>query len=264
MCYYNSVKLKPHEFLQLQEFEIPFPDLPIENVELMNGFDYGMAPVLKKCAEKIELVTMEWGFLPAYIKTRKQAADFRNGYRKASGQWQQPILTLNARGEELLEDNKMYKEAAMQRRCLVLSSGFYEWRHVERISAKTGKPLKTPEKIPYHITVRNCDPFWIAAIWQPWTDVETGEYVETFSIVTTQANELMAQIHNSRRRMPVILTEELARQWLMQPLAVDEIKQIATFRLDSRHMHYHTVSKTFRESSQPKEPVAYSIPDIDN
>jgi len=46
----------------------------------------------------------------------------------------------------------------------------------------------------------------MAGIWQLWKDTETGEYVETFSIVTTSANKLMEQIHNSTKRMPTILT----------------------------------------------------------
>jgi putative SOS response-associated peptidase YedK len=44
----------------------------------------------------------------------------------------------------------------------------------------------------------------MAGIWQPWTDKATGEYVETFSIVTTKANKLMEQVHNSKTRMPTI------------------------------------------------------------
>ena len=66
---------------------------------------------------------------------------------------------------------------------------------------KTGKPLKTAVKYPYHIGLKDKEYFYIAGIWQPWKDVETGEYVETFSVVTTAANKIMEQIHNSKKRV---------------------------------------------------------------
>ena len=89
----------------------------------------------------------------------------------------------------------------MSRGCLVLSNGFYEWRHVFPIGKKYGKPLKTAVKYPYHIGLKDKEYFYIAGIWQPWKDVETGEYVETFSVVTTAANKIMEQIHNSKKRV---------------------------------------------------------------
>jgi len=99
--------------------------------------------------------------------------------------WQEPVLTLNAMSEEMLLPKKIYREAALSRRCLVLSSGFFEWRHLFPIGKKTGKPLKTAVKYPYHIGVKDHPYFFIAGVWQPWKDIETGEYVETFSVVTT-------------------------------------------------------------------------------
>jgi len=100
-------------------------------------------------------------------------------------------------------------------------------RHVFPIGKKTGKPLKTAVKYPYHIEVKKQPYFFIAGVWQPLKDVETGVYVETFSVVTTAANQLMQQIYNSKKRMPTILTEDLAWEWLFGNLNEDRISEIA-------------------------------------
>jgi putative SOS response-associated peptidase YedK len=64
----------------------------------------------------------------------------------------------------------MWVDAAKKRRCLVLSTGFFEWRHIHRNHAKTGLPLKTPDKYPYFINVIGAPYFYMAAISQEWTD----------------------------------------------------------------------------------------------
>ena len=259
MCYYNSQKVLHRELIQLEKFEKSITPYSFLNRDLLSGFDYGTSAVLKKTAgkEDFDIVEMEWGFLPDYIRTREQSARFRAGYKKENGQWQEPIITLNATSEEMLLPNKMYREAALHRRCLILSTGFFEWRHVFPIGKRTGKPLKTAVKFPYHIGVKNHDYFYLAGIWQPWKDVETGEYVETFSIVTTAANKLMQQIHNSKKRMPTILTESLAREWLLDNLSEERISEIARYQFPETQMEVCTISKDFRNSIEPAAPFVY-------
>src|SRR5215212_1795191 len=67
---------------------------------------------------------------------------------------------------------------------------------------KSGKRLKTPGKYPYHIGVKDSPYFFIAGVWQNWTDKDTGETIPTAALITTFANGLMRQIHNSKLRMP--------------------------------------------------------------
>ena len=98
---------------------------------------------------------------------------------------------------------------------------------------------------------------YMAGIWQPWKDVETGEYVETFSIVTTEANSLMAQIHNSKKRMPVILTEDLAWEWLLDDLDEKRISEIAHFKIPASQMEACTIAKDFRTASDPRAEFGY-------
>jgi putative SOS response-associated peptidase YedK len=112
-------------------------------------------------------------------------------------------------------------------------------------------------KYPYHIKLRNREYFFMAGVWQPWTDKTTGEYVETFAIVTTRANALMEQIHNSKKRMPTILNEDLAWEWLFGDLTEERISEMAQMQYPSNDMEACTVSKDFREALEPAEPFQY-------
>jgi putative SOS response-associated peptidase YedK len=76
----------------------------------------------------------------------------------------------------------------------------------------------------------------MAGIWQPWTDKETGEYMETFAIVTTKANKLMEQIHNTKKRMPILLNEDLAYEWLFDDLSEQRVLEIAGTQYPSEEM----------------------------
>ncbi len=181
----------------------------------------------------------------------------RHGYKDDKGKFNPPITTLNAVSEEMLLPNKMYRDAALNRRCFVLSTGFYEWRHVFPKNKKTGAPLKTAVKYPYRIKVKDREYFFMAGIWEPWKDTETGEYVETLSIVTTTANSLMKQVHNSKERMPTILNEDLAWDWLFANLSEDRIKEIGQSRFRANEMEVYTLSKDFREALDPTEPCEY-------
>jgi putative SOS response-associated peptidase YedK len=158
--------------------------------------------------------------------------------------------TLNAKGETLLT-SRMFSKAARERRCLMLSSGFYEWRHYR------GKAY------PYFISVKDKDLFYIAGVWQPWTDRNSGEHMITFALVTTKANELMAKVHNKRKRMPVILTDELAQEWMQKDLDEERIREVATYQFPPEDMEAYTIRKDFREALDPKEPFDYeNLPPI--
>jgi putative SOS response-associated peptidase YedK len=258
MCYYNGVKVTRTEHIRLKNLEKAIAGYDFLANPLQIGFDYGNCPVLKRIpgVEDFEIVKMEWGLIPFYLKNRKEVEHFRSGGpNHSTGRYDTPILTLNAIGEEMLK-KPTYKNAALNGRCLVLSTGFYEWRHIFPIG-KQGKPLKTAVKYPYYIRLTNKNYFFMAGIWQPWTDQETGEHVESFSIVTTKANKLMEQIHNSKKRMPAILTEELAFEWIFGEIDEKRIAEIAAFQYCSEEMEACTISKDFRTALDPAEPFSY-------
>ncbi|WP_276482837.1 SOS response-associated peptidase [Paraflavitalea pollutisoli] len=259
MCYYNGVKVTKIEYIRLKQLEKLIANYDFLSNPLHVGFEYGQHPVLKKKEGEadFELVQMEWGFIPSYIRDRDAAQKMRFGYKDAAGVFHPMITTLNAVSEELLQPRKIYRQAALSRRCLVLSTGFYEWRHVFPVSKKTGKPVKTAIKYPYHISVKDKPYFFMAGIWQPWTDQQTGEYIETFAIITTAANTLMGQVHNSKQRMPTLLPEDLAFEWLLEDLSEERITAIARYQYPAADMEAYSIAKDFREAVDPSEAFAY-------
>lgn len=206
-----------------------------------SGFEFGNWPiVIPKGKNDIDIVEAHWELISPWSKTMEEVIANRKKYN-----------TLNAKGETLLS-SKSYRDAALKRRCLILSSGFYEWRHFRPIGEK--KELT----YPYFITAFSGRPyFFIAGIFQPWTDKATGETMETFSLVTTNANSLMQQVHNTKKRMPTILTESLAAQWLMDDLLEDQITEMATYQMDSNDMKAYPIDKNFRTSVDPTEEAVY-------
>lgn len=264
MCYYNGVKVTRSEYIRLKSIEKAIANYDFLSTPLRVGFLYQPAPVLKRIAgkEDFDIVQMEWGFIPAsakwpYIETRDQLTKIRKGYVDEKGKFVQYTF-LNAVSEELLQKNKIYRDAALNRRCLVLSTGFYEWRHIFPKNKKTGLPLKTAVKYPYNIGVKDQEYFYMAGVWNAWTDADTGEYVESFAIVTTEANNIMAQIHNSKKRMPTILTEDLAWEWLFGDLSEDRITEIAKYQLPADKMEACSIAKDFQQALDPTSSFEYS------
>ncbi len=258
MCYYNGVKVLKTEFIRLKDIEKAVAGYDFLTQPLQTGFEFGDHPVLVKTSENdFEITLMEWGFIPGYIKTREEVDKMRHGYKKPDGSFQPPIITLNATCEELLKPGKIYRNAALNNRCLVLSSGFFEWRHVYPLNKRTGQPVKTPLKYPYHISLKDKEYFFMAAIYTPWKDITTGEYVNSYAIITTAANPLMEQVHNSKKRMPCILPEDLAWRWLMEELSEEEILSTASYKIPSSSMQVCTIAKDFRDSIDPTAPFDY-------
>lgn len=110
----------------------------------------------------------------------------------------------------------------MKHRCLILSSGFFEWRHFKPEGEK--KELA----YPYFISLKNKPYFFMAGIYLPWVDIESGETLDTFDIITTNANGIMEQIHNKKKRMPVILSEDQASDWLNSNLFESKLMKLAS------------------------------------
>jgi len=140
-----------------------------------------LAAVRRDKSGEPELVALRWGLVPFWAK------DPAIGNRM-----------INARAETVAE-KPSFRAAYRARRCLLLADGFYEWH-------KHGD-----EKTPWFISRSNDEPFAFAGLWEDWTDKETGESLQSTAIITTAANDFMAQLHH---RMPVLVTPDLANAWL--------------------------------------------------
>lgn len=153
--------------------------------EVINGFSYAKTPVI--IDDHPDVIThYNWGLIPAWAKD----TDIRK-------------MTLNARIETV--DVKPSFRDSVNKRCLVIADGFFEWQWLD---------IKGKHKIKYEIGIENHELFAFAGIYSQWKDKKTGEVLNTYAILTTEANPLMAEIHNTKLRMPVILKKEDEAKWL--------------------------------------------------
>jgi len=127
-----------------------------------------------------ELSMLRWGLIPAFLKNPKLV-----------------VNPINARSESVKE-KPFFKDAFRKRRCLIPADGYYEWRHFGKL------------KQPYLMRFKNNALFFLAGICENWVSPE-GEVIETVAMLTTSANEMVAQVHD---RMPVIVGQENFAIWL--------------------------------------------------
>lgn len=140
-------------------------------------------PVVRVVDGELELTLLRWGLIPSWSK--------------------EPELkfpTFNARAETLA-DKPTFRAPFKNRRCLILIDGFYEWPK---------KPNK--DRRPRYIRFSDRRPMALAGLWDRWTDPTTGIAVDSCTIVTTEANELLSSVPHDR--MPVILDADAQREWL--------------------------------------------------
>lgn len=152
---------------------------------------YNIAPtqpvaVVRRIDRGRELSMLRWGLVPSWAKDPKIGARM-----------------INARAETVAT-KPAFRTALRRRRCLVPADGFYEW-------AKSAGGTKQP----HYITRRDGRPFAFAGLWESW-DGPDGSSIESCTIVTTEANDLVGRIHD---RMPVILSEHCscARRIVKRP-----------------------------------------------
>ena len=192
-----------------------------------SGFTFPKWPVIKN-TEKDKIDLLSWGLVPDWFSDTTQLNQFRIG-------------TLNARSEEMFE-KPSYKKSAQSKRCLVLSDGFYEWMTFNK------------QKYPHFIHLKDNEPFAMAGIWDEWKNQQTGDLIETFSILTCDANPLMSRIHNVGKRMPVILTPETESLWLDNSLTQSQILSLAK-PYDDSLMEAYTISKLISSKDSNTEEV---------
>ena len=137
------------------------------------------APVILNAGGPV-MRMLRWGLVPAWAKEEKI------GYSM-----------INAKAETVAA-KPSYRNAFKKRRCLVVADGFYEWKRAGTV------------KLPHWFTLRDGEPFAFAGLWETWTRPDQSE-LQTFTIITTEPNELVNPCHN---RMPVILPPESFEQWL--------------------------------------------------
>ncbi|MHA3788309.1 SOS response-associated peptidase [Flavobacterium hauense] len=185
MCYKYK---RPEDKTQTEvEFDARFsrPEYFNPSKDIVNGFDYPMMPIILDSSPNL-IIEGQWKLIPPFAKSDNPKEYQAN--------------TLNARIEEL-RNKPSWKDSA-DNRCLILAQSIIEYHHID----VPGK--KAPKTVPYEIW-RQCNkPMGIAGIY----NMRSG--VPTYSMVMTDANALMATVHNSAERMPVILEGDEYLRWL--------------------------------------------------
>ena len=197
MCFHNSmsakaIKLAARYGRKSDVIEI-YQDILNEQYHV-NAFNFPKCPII---TNSDEIQVFNWGLIPFWTKTEKDAEEIRR-------------MTLNARADTIFEKSS-FREPIVKKRCIVPSTGYFEWRH------------EGAKKIPYYIYLKDEPIFSMAAIYDRWLDKETGKEHDTFSIITTDTNPLTDYIHNTKHRMPAILSREYEERWLSANLSKTDI-----------------------------------------
>jgi putative SOS response-associated peptidase YedK len=191
------------------------------------AFSNPFIPVIaQEDSSRVQL--MQWGLIPAWSRNREEAERIRKG-------------TYNAR-RETLHEKPSFKEPLSRGRCLIIAGGFFEWQLVNDI------------KIPWYISLKSGDPFVFAGLCDTWRDPLDGEILRSCSIITTQANPLMEKIHNTRKRMPVILNKERETEWISGELSLLKRKKLLLPYSDSDLKAFTVTPLLSSASADPADP----------
>ncbi|WP_254509254.1 SOS response-associated peptidase [Anatilimnocola floriformis] len=205
MC--GRITLRTNIHTIANELQAPLPGL--ETVPRYN-VSPGQFVLAIRGADQREIVQLKWGLIPSWSKDAKIA-----------------FSCLNARADTV-KTKPAFRSAYKSRRCLVPADGYYEW-------LREGK-----EKLPYLYEFGGGKLFSLAGLWETWTDpaVAGALPLQTFTLITTEANELAAEVHD---RMPVIVHAEDRQAWL----AGDEIPLVP---YETTGMSARRVSKVVNNS----------------
>ena len=225
MCYHTSLAVDGAELDTRFGATLPF-GLHTGPQYHINAYAFPRYPVITR-QQPDQFQGLRWGLIPHWVKSKSDADKLRT-------------QTINARCESIYEKPSYRQAAGRGQRCLIPVTGFFEWHTDERNA-----------KYPFYIAPTNQHIASIAGIWDSWADPETGEVLTTFSLLTTDANPLLAVIHNTKKRQPCLLTRDQEQAWLQENITEQEAVQLLHDVYPASQMQSCTISKliTSRTSS---------------
>lgn len=184
MCFHVQQKTTTKELTKRFNASFEKPVL-FNSKETISGFEFPLLPVITN--SNVDMFQFyQWGLIPAWAKEET--------IRKN---------TLNARIETI--DQKPSFKNCTTNRCILPITGFFEWKWLDS---------KGKHKEKYHICSKNHELIALAGLFEHWTNPKTGQKTPTFTVLTTEANPLMAEIHNTKQRMPIMLQPNTEKEWL--------------------------------------------------
>jgi putative SOS response-associated peptidase YedK len=232
MCYHLSIHATKQSLADKFQLTI-FPEKKEKIRYHVNAFDFPKVGLVMQQSPKL-LNSAHWGLIPSFVKSEAEARTLSNN-------------TINAKGETLYV-RASFKDSVQNKKCVVFVDGFFEWQ-------KQGA-----RKIPYYIYNIDNSPLALAGLYNTWNNPETGEDIQTFSIITKEANALMAEIHNTKQRMPAILEHDEINDWLH----ATEKNKINAFLEPNEHSNItaHTVNLDLKldNAANPKVILPFQHP----
>ncbi len=207
-------KLLPELYIDI-EIKLNYNIVPTSQIPIIVNFN------------KPTLVLAYWGLIPFWAKDKKTANKM-----------------INARAESLLQ-KPSFKNLFISKRCLIPSTGFFEWQ----------KNIVTNNKIPYYIKVKNENVFTFAGLWDKWIDKQTGEEIISATIITTQSNEKINQIHN---RMPLIIQNDDRDKWLNPNTGIESLLKLLQ-PLPSELIEFYQISQKVNNPSNNSAEIIQPI-----
>ena len=216
MCYSNSSTSKNIDLAKKYKKEIPFqfPDTPLFYA---SAFSF---PEWRIITQKPEIELMNWGLVPNWFK-----GDIFSEIA---------AKTPNAR-IETIDSTPSFKGLINQQRCIIPSTGYFEWQH------------KGKNKLPFFIFPKSQKLFSMAGLFSEWVQPKTRKKMRTFTLLTCEAHTFLAEIHNSKKRMPFLLKDSAVEHWL----STTDFDFNKISLLPENHIDAHLIEKRIINSQNP-------------
>ena len=200
-------------------------------------------PVAGFFGNEYNIRMLKWGLIPGWVAEEEEARKIR-------------YMTFNARAETVAT-KASFKGPFRRRRCIIPVSGFFEWQH-------TGG-----KNIPWYIYPSHPGIMMLAGLYDLWRNPADGNSILTFTIITTRANKLLSEIHNTKKRMPVILHDGELEKWidckpdeegidaLPEPYPDDALKALTISPLISNPKINRNTPELVREYKYPDQSTLF-------
>ena len=227
MCYRATQTSTPFEYADYYKALLN-PSIEIQdNVYYhANGFSHpNLVTIALKESER-QAERMQWGLMPNWKKPLADMIKLSNN-------------TLNAKSETIF-DLASFKGSIMTKRCILPVEGFFEYKEVDK------------DKLPYFIHPKEHRFFNIACIYAFYQNPENKQWIKSFSIITAPANELMTDIHNTKFRQPVIISNDQISSWVDPSTSKEEIVHLMTPCDDSNMAAYRVDRNLIKIGNAPE------------
>lgn len=242
MCFHNSMSKKAKEVAARYGRKTDIIEIVKEIIEEQSRINAFANPIYPIITNNEEIQALQWGLIPYWVKAKENTEQGKEEAEKEAFKIRKG--TYNARSETIFE-KPSYRTPILKRRCLIPSTGYFEYHHNDDES-----------KTPYFIYLPDEEIFSMAGIYDTWVNPKTGKVFNTFSMLTTQANELTYQIHNGGKnphRMPVIISKENEEKWLDPKLDKLDIQSLLK-PFEASQMDAYVIDRDLFLNGDPHDP----------